>query len=129
MRRYDTPPWSVVICIDRVAPVYSERNKEVRRSDAALLTERQSLLLRVHKAAPPKKEIKAYEICELPDVVLPGLRREAQSGEMTDTKNEKSRKAIDHFHLSGGLQLYARRQKQKEFPGSTSMRKTNTPDL
>ena len=72
------------------------------------------LLLRVHKATPAKRKIMSYKICEIPDVVLPGRRRGAQSGEMKATKIENFRDAIDHFRLSGGFQLFARSQEPDE---------------
>ena len=105
-------------------PVYSEGNIEVRRSDTELQNERKSILTRVRKATPPRREIKSYMICEIPDVVLPGLRRQTQSKKMKATEIGNSRKAIDHIRRSGGLQLFARSQKPND---STSMRGNGRP--
>ena len=102
-------------------PVYSARNKAVRRPHDELANGVQSLLLRVHKAAPSTREIKAYAICAITDVVLPGPRRKTQSRKMKDTEIKNFRNAVDHVQLPGGLQLNERSQKPTNFPDSALM--------
>ena len=88
----------------------------MRRSDAELQTEAQSLLLRVRKSPQPKRKIKPYEIFEIPDVALHGLRHQTQSKKIKATKIENFYNAIDNIRRSGGLQLFARRRKPNESP-------------